>query len=277
MSNTWQPKNTLPTDQDNMKVIASLRYMIALSIISLPLLLSTPLAAENASNSRDSIPNSQLTEFDAAYKVRASIASGELSMSLSAASDGAYLFRTLTRPRGLVRVFARGEIDEQSKVIYKDSTVIPLDYVLRDTISKDHDADYTFDWAGGVVTGVERGESASGELQPGMLNRAALYVALMQDLKSGRVPEEYVLFDRGRIKSYEIENLGNEIIEVPFGRFETLRLVRDSDDSRRSMYLWCAPALDYLPVRIELYKGDKRVSVAELKAVTGLPASKISN
>lgn len=214
-----------------------------------------------------------IPEFEAAYKVRASVASGELSMSLAAGADGRYLFRTLTRPRGLVRVFARGEIDEQSHILFRDGTVIPLDYTLRDTISKNHDANYEYDWAANTVTGIERGEAVSGELQPGMLNRAALYVALMQDLSYGSLPEGYTLFDRGRVKSFDIENLGVETIEVPLGRFEVVKLVRDSDDSRRSMFLWCAPKLNYLPVRIDLYKEEKRISRAELRAVTGLPAA----
>lgn len=214
-----------------------------------------------------------LNEFEAAYKVRASVASGDLSMSLRAADDGAFLFRTLTRPRGLVRIFARGEIDESSTIVYRDESVIPLDYSLTDTISKNRDARISFDWAGGAVVGVERGEEVGAELQPGMLNRAALYVALMQDLQNDRLPESYVLFDRGRVKTYELSRQGIETVEVPYGRFEAVKLVRESEDSRRSMHLWCAPELNYLPVRIDLYKEDKRVSRAELKAVNGLPAA----
>lgn len=224
--------------------------------------LSSALAGESAGT---------LDEFEAAYKVRASVASGELSMSLQAADDGAYLFRTLTRPRGLVRVFARGEIDERSTIVYRDESVVPLDYNLTDTISDDHDASLSFDWARGTVVGVERGAEVEAELSPGVLNRAALYVALMQDLKNDRLPDRYVLFDRGRIKSYELSRQGTETVDVPYGRFETVKLVREAENSRRSMHLWCAPSLDYLPVRIDLYKGDKRVSRAELKAVRGLP------
>lgn len=211
-------------------------------------------------------------EFEAVYKVRASIASGELSMSLAKEEDGGFLFRTVTRPRGLVRVFARGEIDERSKFLIRDDRVVPLDYTLRDTISKDHDADVRFDWENRRVAGIERGAEVGGETQPGMLNRAALYVAIMRDLKLDRLPEEYVLFDRGQVKAYQLENLGTEVVEVPFGSFEAVKLVRDAEDSRRSMYLWCAPELDYLPVRIELYKEDKRVSRADLRALKGLPA-----
>lgn len=214
--------------------------------------------------------DSVIPEFEASYKVRASVASGELSMSLTAGADGVYLFRTLTRPRGLVKIFARGEIDEQSHLMFKGNAVVPLDYTLRDTISKDHDADYKYDWAAGTVAGIERGESVSGELQPGMLNRAALYLALMLDLSNGEPPEHYLLFDRGKLSAYGVEKLGVETIEVPLGQFETVKLVRDSEGSSRSMLLWCAPKLNYLPIRIELIKGDKRISRAELKAVRGL-------
>lgn len=215
----------------------------------------------------------QATEFEAVYNVRASVASGELSMSLSADADGGFLFRTITRPRGFVRMFARGEIDERSRVLFTDNSVVPLDYTLRDTISKDRDADVRFDWDNGVVVGAERGNEVSGKLQAGMLNRAALYVAIMRDLQRNHLPDEYVLFDRGATKAYQLENLGSEVVEVPYGSFNAVKLVRNADDSRRSMYLWCAPELDFLPVRIELYKDDKRVSRADLRAVKGLPAT----
>lgn len=216
---------------------------------------------------------SSATEFEAVYNVRASVASGELSMSLTADNDGGFLFRTITSPRGFVRMFARGEINESSRMLITDKTVVPLDYKLRDTISDDHDADVRFEWDNGTVIGVERNQEVSGNLQSGMLNRAALYVAIMRDLQFDRLPEEYVLFDRGQVKAYQLENLGSEVVKVPYGQFEAIKLVRNTDDSRRSMYLWCAPELDFLPVRIELYKDDKRVSRADLRAVKGLPAS----
>ena len=242
-------------------------------VLFLSALLQPAIAAADTGVIASDQMQKRPAEFEAAYKVRASIASGELSMSLTADDDGGFLFRTLTRPRGLVRMFARGEIDESSKVVIVDDTVVPLDYTLRDTISKNHDANVRFDWSNGAVVGVERGEDVSGELHPGMLNRAALYVAIMRDLKLDRLPEQYVLFDRGQVKTYQLENLGTEVVEVPFGRFEAVKLARNDRNSRRSMYLWCAPELDFLPVRIELYKDEKRVSRADLRAVKGLPAS----
>ncbi|NNF51336.1 MAG: DUF3108 domain-containing protein [Gammaproteobacteria bacterium] len=236
-------------------------------------LLQPAMVEAEADVSTGEVMPRALAEFEAVYKVRASIASGEMSMSFKAMDGGGFLFRTLTSPRGLVRMFARGEIDESSEVVIAGDSIVPLNYTVRDTISKNHDANIRFDWDSGTVAGVERGEDVSGDLRPGMLNRAALYVAIMRDLKLNRLPEQYVLFDRGQIKAYQLENLGKEYVEVPYGRFEAVKLVRDSDNSRRSMYLWCAPELDYLPIRIELYKDDKRVSRADLRAVTGLPAS----
>ncbi len=232
------------------------------------LLIQTSIGAAAADKA-----GAPLTEFEAVYKVRASVASGELSMSLTADADGGFMFRTLLSPRGFVRMFARGEIDESSRVIIRDDSVVPLDYTLRDTISKDHDADYRFNWGNGTVVGTDRGEAVSSELQPGLLNRAALYVAIMRDLTRARLPEQYLLFDDGQVKTYLLENQGTDIIEVPYGRFDAVRLVGNAEGSRRSMYLWCAPDLDFLPIRIELYKDDKRVSRAELRAVKGLPAS----
>jgi len=37
--------------------------------------------------------------------------------------------------------------------------------------------------------------------------------------------------------------------------------------------IWCAPALDYMPVRIEQHKGDKAV-VMQIRSVEGIQVGK---
>ncbi|MCK4587906.1 MAG: DUF3108 domain-containing protein, partial [Gammaproteobacteria bacterium] len=75
--------------------------------------------------------------------------------------------------------------------------------------------------------------------------------------------------DGGKLKSYDAVIQKTETIETPAGEFETIRVNRD--DGKRVTTLWCAPDLNYLPVRIEHYKkGDTKVN-AYLVKVKGLP------
>jgi len=51
--------------------------------------------------------------------------------------------------------------------------------------------------------------------------------------------------------------IGREMVPTPLGHFETLKVQRLGD--QRETTLWCAPALHYLPVRIEQENRGSRV------------------
>jgi hypothetical protein len=44
--------------------------------------------------------------------------------------------------------------------------------------------------------------------------------------------------------------VGKETLELPAGTFETVKILRLRENKKRETLVWCAPALNYLPVRI---------------------------
>lgn len=208
--------------------------------------------------------NSPLGPFEARYKVRMSGLSGNMSMSLTR-QDGRYLARSLLKPKGLASVFARGELVESATFDIADNRVRPLGYTMRDTIARnDESGSLSFDWESGIATGDSDGKQLNYDLSALTVDRLSLQYALMLDLINGRSAPSYTMLDGDRRKSLTISQAGDQVIEVPLGKFEVREVRHQNQGSSRRVVLYCAKDLGYLPVRIEQYKNDKLRVRAEL-------------
>ena len=64
----------------------------------------------------------------------------------------------------------------------------------------------------------------------------------------------YQIADRNRLREYEFEITGEEIIETPIGKFNTVRATRIRRDSDRITTFWMAPEYDFLLIRLKQIK-----------------------
>jgi hypothetical protein len=64
----------------------------------------------------------------------------------------------------------------------------------------------------------------------------------------GATEKAFAVADGGKLKQYAFQVIGNEIVALPAGRFEAIRLSRLGVGAE--IYIRCAPELHYLPVRI---------------------------
>ena len=72
------------------------------------------------------------------------------------------------------------------------------------------------------------------------------------------------------VSRYRIEVQGRETIEVPYGRFETVRMLRLRDDGDDRLDAWLAPALCWLPVQLRFVEGAK-LTIEERLSATQFP------
>ena len=94
--------------------------------------------------------------------------------------------------------------------------------------------------------------------------------AIMFDLQAGRKDLEYTIADGGKVKYYDFEPIGNETINTPLGELQSLKFIHHKEGSERSVTLWCAPQLQFLPVKVENDEKDGSRTVAIVKSVKGL-------
>ena len=70
---------------------------------------------------------------------------------------------------------------------------------------------------------------------------------------------------RGQKRSYVIETLGKETLNLPYGSVEAIKVRVNRDSSSRQTYAWFAPSLDYVLVRLQQFKDNDEQGDIRLK------------
>ncbi|MGH8248316.1 MAG: DUF3108 domain-containing protein [Gammaproteobacteria bacterium] len=185
--------------------------------------------------------------------------------------NGLYLYRSETRTTGLIALFRKDHIVEQSTWLLNKDSLRPLQYLYEHNGgSKDRNVAVIFDWDTRRITNTVNGQSWLIPAEPDVMDKLLYQFAVMYDLRSGRTPQRYTIADGGKIKSYDFQALGEETIETPLGSLQTLKFSRHREGSDRETTLWCAPKLEFLPVKVENIEKDGLTTVAVIDTVTGL-------
>lgn len=207
----------------------------------------------------DSTPD--LPNFTALYTIHnltlRTLNIGSFNARLSVVGKDRFHFETHTRPAGFMAWFYKDQIDEDSRWTLHAANIRPLSYTYnRRGGSKDRLVELTFDWKRGIVENKVDGDRWRMPVPEGALDKLVVQVAMMLDLARGKRSMQYAIADGGKLKTYRFKVLGNESLETPAGRFETVKIERLRENNKRSTYLWCAPALHNLPVRVDQREED---------------------
>lgn len=216
-------------------------------------------------------------KFTAVYTVKKSgitIAETKRVLSRISGPDGTqYQFESITRPKGIARMFTDGQVVERSLWNYFQSQPRPEHYTFFNSGSKkNRNVQIEFDWEKNQVINIINGEPWSMPLEYGTQDKLLYQLRIMQDLPSNNAALRYPVADGGKLKYYEIKIIGKERVRTKLGTFDTLRLVYVKGS--RKTTLWCAEQLGYLPVRIEQQKNNDGPVVATLTSVSGIASAK---
>lgn len=216
-------------------------------------------------------------EFTARYKAdyhynAGMLLSANMVRRLSRNADGSYTFTSTMEATGLLALVLSDNIEESSTWALADGRPRPLKYQYHHTGRKQGDERHAvldFDWKKGVVTNRINDDPWTMKVPTGAQDKLLYQYTLMRDLQAGRGLFSYDIADGGELKNFRFERVGTESIVTPLGRLETVKLQR-LHGSRRDL-IWCAAALDYMPVRIEQHK-DGRMVTMEILGLEGISA-----
>lgn len=226
------------------------------------LLLATGLQAE------------PLPDFYANYQVELNgIQAGELRQKLSTDAAGQRKFVSQTQAKGMFAFIKPDVIEETSLWIYHHEHIRPMFYrYSRKGGSKDKLLTMDFYWDKRKVHIDDREHPWDLKIKNRTLDKLVYQLQVMHDLENDRERLTYVIADGGKLKHYEIVRLGEETIDTPLGKIKAIKLTRERDaDSDRKTTLWCAPALGYLPVKLEHIEKDNSRFTAYLRKLDGIP------
>ena len=238
-----------------------LRYLVLTGMLLLaPLLHAAPLP-----------------DFEASYELtRGSLRIGTLSTSLSTDARGRYRYESRSTPTRLVAWFLKDRLQETSRGTLNADGVRPDEYhYQRSGGSRERRADLSFDWQGMTVENQVEDSNWKMTIPSGTLDKLVSQVAMMLALQQGKTDVTFNIADGGKLKEYSFRQVGRETLELPAGSFETIKITKLRKNRKRETYIWCAPALNYLPVRIWQREKDGSEYQSDLESFSeSLRASK---
>lgn len=171
---------------------------------------------------------------------------------------------------------------ETSEFSFNGRTVSPLRYQRQHKvvfISKH--ASVSFNWKTRSATTQRDDRKGQYALRAGAVDPLTLEVQMRRDLVDlGKLPTSYFLADAKRLREQKFVIEGDETIETPFGKINTVRIKRLHDDPERQTTLWLARDMNFIPVKM-VQDDDGAMYVLELSAFSGAlarakPATAIS-
>lgn len=212
-----------------------------------------------------------LKPFNATYSLsRAGLDLANVSLLLRKEGDDRFVYESETTAVGLAAVFRDDRIVERSDWQAVDHAMRPLAYAYtHEGSKKNRNVTLNFDWQTGSVVNHARGKVWTMDVPTGTLDKFLVRLALMLDLQDGREDLRYDVADGGQLKEYRFLRGGEETIDTPLGRLETVKIASGKFDRKYGTTFWCSPQYDYLPVRVERTERGALYRM-EIRAVEGL-------
>ena len=173
-----------------------------------------------------------------------------------------YRMETVGQARGLAALLIRGVGRIESRGLITATGLQPQEFAVERG-SKERREVARFDWETGIVT-LHEDKTAALEL-PTFDPLAVMW----QFYFSPPVGDElsFTVATTRRVNRYTIERQGSEKIEWPNGVVDTELWHRKSDDGKIDSYIWLAPSLHYVPIKMRLVATNRGTIEALLDSI----------
>lgn len=217
-----------------------------------------------------SLPAATVPDFEASYRIkRAGLTLGSTRLSFRTTPGGQYTYKSTSGVGGFLSWFRKEHVRESSRGSMQPDGIRPDEYLFRRTGDRGSRlARVRFDWQNGKAVNTVDGTPWQMDIPPGILDKLVVQIAIMQQLQAGPSDLEFSIADGGKPKRYRVFIRDEETVDVPAGEFDTVRIEQEADNTRRKTFLWAAPALDYLPVKIMREESNGAVYYSVLESVT---------
>jgi len=201
--------------------------------------------------------NHSVPTFKAEYKLsHNNIEIGHVSLTVKPLANGQYQLRSSTQTSGLLAFVRDDDVIETSLFELTKKHIRPLSYQYKQTLGDEQkNISLQFDWQTQTLTNSSKGHDWTLALTNGVLDKALLQLALMQDLNNSTEQVlSYQIADGGKLKTYAFSQIGVEQIDVAGKQYNTIKLARKKDDKPLITYYWCAKDLHNLPILLQREK-----------------------
>jgi len=218
------------------------------------------------------IAEAPLSSYEAVYATRLGGASIEITRTLHTTNNQYEL--NLSASAMLVG------FKETSVFEVSDQHIKPLNYIYQGTGLNRRKSNNDFNWPEGTVSSFYKDNWYQLDIQPGVYDRISWHEQMRLSLLSGSPPDnqQFNIISGKRIKTYQIEYVGEETLNTALGTLNALHYTRTRSNSEQEFHIWLAKDWDYLLLKIVQMDAYNETSEVSLKSarldgqvVTGLP------
>lgn len=218
-----------------------------------------------------------LTPFRADYSLmRNSLGLGISSFTLSR-DAGVYSYKSVAHASGLAALFSSSTITQESRFTLMDGRPRAVSYRYDDSGKPEDAESIHFDWSNGSATTEEDGRQKDKLLTPNTSDVQMIQLMIAADVAAGRAQRSYRLLDHGEITRYTAKALPDAPLKVGGKSYSTKVVQLYNAERGRTITVWLAPELHYLPVQIQQAQSDKATITLTLqKAAFDAPAPAVA-
>ena len=210
-----------------------------------------------------------MPDFEASYTLkRGNLRIGSATVLLRTDADSGYLYESHSWPVRWVSWFLKDQLKQSSRGKITADGIRPVRYrYQRSGGSRDRKDDIVFDRENNTVKNIAAGRTWETDMPPDTIDKLVSQLGMVFALQQGKKDVTFNIADDDEIRQYHFKVVGHETLTVPAGTFETVKIIKlRKKKKKRETYIWCAPALNYLPVRIWQHETDDAEYTSELKS-----------
>ena len=199
--------------------------------------------------------NYSIPPFQAEYLLKHNgIEIGHVQLSVKQTVPGSFKLTSFTETSGILSFIRDDDVVETSNFEIINQRPRPTSYLYQEHLGDGRkNVSLSFNWADLNVTNHSKGTTWKLAISDGVLDKALMQIALMQDLNTDKTLT-YEIADGGKLKTYRFKTLGTEKIKIKGSTYQTVKLARKKGDKPLITYYWCAPELHNLPILLQRKK-----------------------
>jgi hypothetical protein len=183
---------------------------------------------------------------------------GTATIKFSDAGNGRWELTTNTTGTGIAAI-AGVEVNERSLIRWNDGKPETLDYSFNQKAGwKNKQRSINVNAQNKTILSQDKENTYMLKYQPGVLDRHAITVAIMQDLSQGKRGDlVYPVADRDELNTQLYRLVGNEKMETSLGLLNSVKVQRIRENANgKTTTLWLASDKQFIPLRIEQKEGN---------------------
>ncbi len=221
-----------------------------IKIISLLFLL---LGVINASHA-DLLQSGFKVEYDVEYN---GFSLGVSKRSLSFAPPQTAIYKSTTTPEGFASLLISETATETSNILISRNKIKPSLYrLVKNKKGKIEQHQIDFNWQTGQLKNSYL--KTTELLKDNTQDLLSFQLNIMLDLQRHKTSMQYRIATKKHTRDYNLNVIKKETIDTGLGEFEVIKLQSELTEGKSRFTFWAAPALEYLPIKIEKIndKGD---------------------